>query len=83
MNFREHALKTNGQKCHKTATKMEKYWPKITKNDQKSQWNTLNMLQLNPPGQYHPERTEKRSKTAKSTQKGDFARQNLPLRKWF
>ena len=30
-----------------------------------------------------PEKTKKRSKTAKSSQKGDFARQNSPLRKCF
>ena len=55
------------------------------------------MLQLDPPGQCHPEvhpkyllstqkwdrKKQKRSKTAKSSQKGDFARQNSPLRKWF
>ena len=53
------------------------------------------MLQLDPPGQCHPEvhakyllstqkwnrKNQKRSKTAKSSQKGNFARQNLPLRK--
>ena len=55
------------------------------------------MLQLDPPGQCHPEvhakyllstqkwnrKNQKRSKTAKSSQKVDFARQNSPLRKWF
>ena len=55
------------------------------------------MLQLDPPGQCHPEvhpkyllstqkwarKNKKRSKTAKSSQKGDFARQNSPLRKCF
>ena len=55
------------------------------------------MLQLDPPGQWHPKvhakyllstqkwtgKKQKRSKTAKSSQKGDFARQNSPLRKCF
>ena len=55
------------------------------------------MLQLDPPGQCHPavhpkyllssqkwaRKNRIRSKTVKSSQKGDFARQNSPLRKWF
>ena len=55
------------------------------------------MLQLDPPGQCHPDvhakyllstqklarKNQKRSKMAKSSQKGNIARQNSPLRKWF
>ena len=55
------------------------------------------MLKLDPPGQCHPDvhpkyllstqkwagKKQKRSKTAQSSQKVDFVRQNLPLRKFF
>ena len=56
MNSREYALKTD--KMAKNALKRLQKWenlPKITKNDQKSHWYTWNMLQLDPPGQCHPE----------------------------
>ena len=55
------------------------------------------MLQLDPPGQCHPDvhpkyllstqkwagKNQKRSKTVQSSQKVDFVRQNSPLRKCF
>ena len=55
------------------------------------------MLQLDPPGQCHPDvhakyllstqklarKSQKRSKMAKSSQKGNIARQSSLLRRWF
>ena len=85
------------KKCHKTATKMQKIGQKSQLNDQKSQWKTLNMIQLDPPGQRHPEvhpkyllstqiwtrKNQKRAKTAKRSQKRWFCSSKFPPWKMF